>query len=88
MHSIRSRFAAAEASKNISHHVRILWDLTDIQTCTLSYPQEAESVGKSQELTCGDKALVLCELSAMLGQFYCASVTKFHQARHVCGRVR
>ena len=39
MHSIRSRFAAAEASKNMSHHVSIRWDLTDIQKCTLSYPQ-------------------------------------------------
>ena len=51
----------------MSQHVSILWDLTDIENCGLAYPQEAQSMGKPRVLTDGDKALVLCELSAMLG---------------------
>ena len=40
-----------------------------MQTCALSHPREAEGVGNTQELTCGDKALVLCEFSTVLSNF-------------------
>ena len=65
--TVRSRFAPARASRNMSKHVSVLWELTEIETCTLAYPQEAKFVGKTGALTDGDRALVICELSEMLG---------------------
>jgi hypothetical protein len=41
---VRCRFAPAQASRNMSKHVSVLWELTEIETCTLAYPREAKFV--------------------------------------------
>ena len=64
---VRSRFAAADAPRKMSQHVSVLCDLIQIETCSLEYPKEAKLAGKTGALTNGDRALVLCELSEMLG---------------------
>ena len=62
-----SRFASVQDSRNMSKHVAILWELVDVGNRRLAYPREAKCMGKTGSLTCGDKALVICELSEMLG---------------------
>ena len=62
-----SRFSTVQHSRNMSKHVSILWKLTDMGNCKVAYPREAKCMGKTGVLTAGDKALVLCELSEMLG---------------------